>query len=64
MTNNDIYQLAINTSELNTLEYKGINLLGTKSVFVQGERRFEIRRIFNKDYLMDKRLLNDRRKGK
>ena len=58
-----IYEAAHNMHKASPLEIKFAELFGKKAVLVQGERRFECRRIGNKTYLMDRRL-QDRRTTK
>lgn len=47
------------TKEL-AMQFKFIALFGKHAEFVQGERRFITRRLRNKTYLMDTRLIERR----
>jgi hypothetical protein len=58
-----IYEAAHNMHQASALEIKFAELFGTKATLVQGEQRFETRRVGNTTYLMDRRL-TDRRTTK
>lgn len=55
-----IVEAASNTHNLGKMQFKFIELFGKQAEFVQGERRFQTRRLRNKTYLMDARLLERR----
>lgn len=52
-----IAEAAANAYNISWVEFLFIQLFGRKAVFLQGERRFKARRLGDKIYLMDKRLI-------
>lgn len=60
-TSEKIAEAASNAHNISPLGFNLLNLCGKKAELVQGERRFITRRLLNKTYLMDARLI-DRRK--
>lgn len=59
-TSEQIAEAAYNAHNVSALEFNLINLCGKKAELVQGERRFQTRRLLNKTYLMDARLIDRR----
>lgn len=59
--NEQIAEAASNAHNISAAHFNLLELCGKEQVLVQGERRFTTRRLLNKVYLMDKRLI-DRRK--
>lgn len=58
--NEQIAEAASNTYNISAAQFNLLALCGTEHVLVQGERRFTTRRLLNKVYLMDKRLIDRR----
>lgn len=52
-----IVEAASNSYNMSRAEFMFRQLFGTKAVFIQGERRLEARRLGDKTYLMDERLI-------
>lgn len=61
--NEQIAEAASNAHNISAAQFNLLALCGKEQVLVQGERRFETRRLLNKVYLMDRRLI-DRRQPK
>ena len=59
-TSEQIAEAASNAHNISAAHFNLLALCGKELVLVQGERRFETRRLLNKVYLMDRRLIDRR----
>jgi hypothetical protein len=55
-----IMQAAANTQNISVRKFNLLKLCGKRAEIVDGERRFQTRRLINKVYLMDDRLIDRR----
>jgi hypothetical protein len=56
----DIYRAALATQRASTLTYTIVRYAGEKHEVTVADQRFETRRLFNKEFLIDRRIRNRR----
>jgi hypothetical protein len=60
-SSDQLIEAASNSHNISASKFKLLELCGKSAEIVDGERRFQTRRLLNKTYLMDSRLIERRK---